>query len=201
MGGKCLLVIAVAVAAGVLPTRAADGRKPQDPCRPKHATTLFANDAIRFFYVSWPDGRSEYLCARSSRRRFFLTYSATPENDNDVTDFRANGRFFLYATNQCTKAFCNPGKVGLIDVTSGARRKLPVPQPAAMELTSTGTVAYTTEPPVGISEPRAVYVLPRSAAQPQQLDAGDDLDAQSLALAGHTLYWTRGGQPQSAQIP
>jgi hypothetical protein len=199
MGGKCLLAIMAAVA--VVSAPAADARKRQDPCRPKHATTLFANDAVRFFYVTWANGRSEYLCARSSRRRFFLTYSATPENDNDVTDFRASGRFFLYVTNQCTKEFCNPGKVGLIDVKSGVRRKLPVPQPAAIELTSTGTVAYTTEPPVGISEPRAVYVLPRSAAQPQELDAGDDLDAQSLALAGHTLYWTRGGHPQSAPIP
>jgi hypothetical protein len=66
-------------------------------------------------------------------------------------------------------------------------------------LSSAGAIAYLSDQSQGA--PRAVYVLTLGAAQPQQIDIGEDIDPTSLALAGHTLYWTKAGQPRSAQIP
>jgi hypothetical protein len=201
VGVKCLVAIVVAVV--LVPTSLADARKRRDPCRPKHSTTLFANDTIRLFDVpKGDDGKSEYVCSWASRRRFFLTHSDAAEDVNEVRNFETSGRFFLYVTYTCTKEFCNYGEVGLIDLRAGTRRRPSLPDPSEIALTDTGTVVYTTDPPVSsLPNPPGVYVLARSASQPEPLDAGDDLDPRSLALAGHTVYWTRGGQPHSARVP
>jgi hypothetical protein len=201
VGGRRLIVL-VCLAAALVAAAPTDARKKPDPCRPKHASTVFDNGTVRYFHVSLAEGVSEYLCVWSSRRRFFLTHSDIPEENNEVRDFATRGRFFLYVTKRCTKEFCNPGTVGLINFRSGTRKRLPIPDPASMVLTAAGSVAYTTDPPVSSASPgRGVYLLRRSSGQPEQLDAGDDIDPRSLALAGHTLYWTRAGQPRSAYVP
>jgi hypothetical protein len=200
MGGRRLIVVAC-LAALLLAAAPADARKARrHPCNPRHSTTEFDNGTLRLFFVRKGEGYSEYVCGWQSRKRFFLSASHPPDNTEEVRLYAAAGRFFAYFTQPCTKAFCNPGTVGLIDIRSGRRRNPPVDEPAALALTPAGTIGYSTEPGIGPAS-RGIYVLALGAPQPEQLDAGADIDPQSLALAGHTLYWTRAGEPRSTQIP
>ena len=170
----------------------ADAAK-RHPCNPPHSRTTFDNGTIRLYSL----GDSEYVCGWKSRKRRRVVTSRPAQGViEDVAAYEVAGRFFLYDTDRCKGSACRHGKIELIDIRSGIRHK-PVLSvlPPAWVLTPAGTIGYVTSPP------RTVYSLPLGAPQPDQLDAGDDIDRQSLAFAGHTLYWTKAGEPRSAQIP
>ena len=194
------LPIVLALVCALLVAAPADAVKKRDPCRPKHAATEFVNRKFRIFIVPTRDGDAEYLCVWRTRRRFKLAEGSGRDATGDyLNGFQTAGKFFLYATANIGGPD-SQGRIWLLNFRTG---KLTDPRfnafPYATLLTAAGTVAYTTDPSRGA--PRAVYVLPLDASQPQQLDAGDDIDPLSLALAGHTLYWTKAGQAYSAQIP
>jgi hypothetical protein len=190
----CVLVFAVAPA---------QARKKNDPCRPAHATTEFDNGKLRLFSVpGWDGADAEYLCVWRTRKRFKLAEGSPADTTGDyVNGFLTTGRFFLYITTIYQRdSHGGRGAIRLLDTRSGKRRSPAFTAwPVDWKLTTAGTVAYTTDPSQGA--PRGVYVLPLGAAEPQQVDIGEDIDPMSLTLARHTLYWTRGGQPHSVQIP
>ena len=179
----------------------AQGRKKHDPCRPKHATTEFDNGRIRLYLVPTEDGNAEYLCVWRTRKRFKLAEGSGQDATGDeVNGFLTTGRFFLYVASPIGRPEFGRGTVKLLDFRSGRRRVPPLNAwPVDWALSGSGTIAYTTDPSQGA--PRAVYALPLDAAQPEQLDVGEDIDPSSLVRWGHTLYWSRGGETRSAQIP
>ena len=190
-----------AFVAALLVVPAADARKnTRDACRPKHATTEFANRRFRVFSVPTRDGDAEYLCVWRTRKRFKLAEGSGEDATGDyLNGFQSAGKFFLYATAPLGGSD-SLGRIRLLNFRTGRLRDPAFNAfPYATLLTSAGTVAYTTDPARGA--PRAVYALPLDARAPQQLDAGEDIDPGSLARAGHTLYWTKAGQAYSAQMP
>jgi hypothetical protein len=199
MVAKCLITLACVL---FVAAPSADARKKRDPCRPGHATTEFDNGTFRIFSVPAPDQQdAEYLCVWKSRKRFKLAEGSGGDASGDyLNGFVTAGKFLLYATAPNGKIDLGRGEIKMLDFRSGKRSRPAFGAwPVDWELSRKGTIAYTTDESQGA--PRGVYELPLGAAGPDQLDLGEDIDPMSLALAGHTLYWTRAGQAQSAQIP
>ena len=81
------------------------------------------------------------------------------------------------------------------------RNRCPVsqqPQVSGFGLTPAGSLAWLEQ---GRDARFYVGKLERGSRNPVVLDSGTDIDPTSFAAAGHFIYWTKAGQPQSARMP
>lgn len=73
--------------------------------------------------------------------------------------------------------------------------------PRQVALATGGSIAYLSEEYQEFdSDPPMFTVAKVEADGETTLDSGTDIDPTSLALAGHRVYWTRGGVAHSAAI-
>jgi hypothetical protein len=124
-----------------------------------------------------------------------------------VYNVAVSGKYVSFGVQACgtkTVEDCRRSYVRVLDVLSGKTWRTPgvgVRGVTAVDLVvrRNGTVAYLALFQAASGGP--TYVLRRfDRTNVTDIDSGPDLVRGSLALAGATLYWTKGGQPHSAQL-
>lgn len=207
-----LLALAVAF------SPAADARKRKHrpaPCSLSGSKTLLATREARVFYKD--DTKkgvvSEYACLFSRNKRFLLA-SGDDEpggsGDNASLERLSSGGYVAFARSHFDDSQrYNPSFVGFpwrvvaINLSTGAQLSFAPftgnPTNATVTdlvLASDGSFAW-----IGTSGGTSeVHRLNSGDANDAVIDSGNDIQTQSLALGGKTLYWTRGGRAVSAQL-
>ena len=178
-----------------------EARSARTPACPTTGVTIAANEHIRVYRRGSSKSYTAYACAtKTGRVRKLGSFDL---EGGGARLFRIAGTRVAFDDLDCSggSAGCI-GAVRVVDVKSGARRAAGNATGTGiardLELTRTGAVAWTRAPASGQPDPGEVRKL--DADGEVVLDAGPDLDKESLAVSGSTLYWTRGGAPRSAQL-
>jgi hypothetical protein len=198
-----------ATAGAVAVTAGAAAAKPTAGCHPAHSTTLAATAKARVFrtrgFSRDTHTHATYGCLESHKRpvRFYV-----PDFPTGYDHIALAGRFVAYAAySDCAADFCDPNSVVLQDLVTGKTTfadgaALRVATISGLVLRTDGALAWiqssfdangSTQP--GLEVAKAEHGQPAVV-----LDSGTDIAPDSLALAGTTLYWTRGGKPFSAGL-
>jgi hypothetical protein len=207
--GRAAAMASVAALGLALPAGAAAKRhRPARTCHPAHSKTLAATARVRVFQVRRvvQDAHVTYGCLLRRHRpvRFVL-----PDFPTGYAHVTIAGRRVAYvAYSDCAASFCDPNSVILQDLRTGrttfADGAVSVATVSGIVLKADGSLAFLSTVfdlngealPGG---PQLFAVAPGEA--PALLDGGPGIAPGSLARAGSTLYWTKGGLPQSATLP
>ena len=175
-----------------------DSRSASDACT-RSGTTVAANSRAEVVR----DGRSDYTaygCHRRPRRltrigRYDIFDATGPRS------FRLSGRFVAWDYLACNKTVDCQARVGVADLRTGKKRGTNLTSFGALaatdrEVTPTGAAAWIRA--AGAST--TLEVRKFDAAGESLLDSGTDIEPDSLAVSGSTVYWTRAGQPKSAPL-
>jgi hypothetical protein len=195
--------LALATAIYTLPATAAAKKK--RTCNPRHSSTVAANTKLRIFRRTVKSGDTLFFgCAYKTRRPFRL-----PSNEPGVDGygpFALSGRFVAFgyypSCGTCVdednfvwvfNAFKRKGRQLLLDDNDDGK----VTRITDIEVNRTGSVGWISR---DLKSPASVLVQKAegSATTPTLLDSGPDIERQSLASSGTTLYWTKAGAPRSA---
>jgi len=161
--------------------------------------TLLANKVARVFVIRGQHVDRYYACRLGHGKVKRIGRSTDRAPKDGMTAVRLNGRFV-----GVTNAYCkeNGRCSGNVKVFSTSRRKfvrkgvVPDGEPAAIVMTDTGWVAWTTIH--GRDEPHAVFKSDDEGNV--ELDSGNTIDAHSLTRAGATIFWTKGDIEKSATL-
>jgi hypothetical protein len=195
-----IVVLSAGVAALVAVTLP-EARSARKPTCPTAGVTIAANEHVRVYRRGSSSSYTAYACAtKTGRVRKLGTFD---REEGGARLFRIAGTRVAFDDLSCGggSAGCI-GAVRVVEVRSGARRAAANASGTGiardLELTRTGAIAWTRAPASG--QPDAGELRKLDADGEAVLDAGPDLDKESLAVSGSTLYWTRGGMPRSAQL-
>jgi hypothetical protein len=149
-----------------------------------------------------------YACHLRVGRNFRLSNHDDPNGDTTVVPKALTGRYAGYAVTHCP----GPGgedcisRVFVRDTRNGKTLRSARAYVGAtndfftdsLVLAPNGDVAWIAE---SDDPSEAFEVRAATAGGTTQLDAGPEVDPDSLALAGRRVYWTVGGEPRSAVLP
>jgi hypothetical protein len=203
--GTCvLLTILLAASMAAVPARAAH----RVSCGQGH--TVQANAKARVFWV----GHRLYACASRARKPLLLYREEFPcpaeaSSGCDAVDrVRLAGRFVGVDWELQQRDEVSAG-VDVFDVAGRKRvRGYLTPSEAGwsygisdIELTPRGGLGVlTVARSQAFGSASSYEVRKRDVNGSALLDSGPDIDPRSLALAEHTLYWSRGGVAHAAAI-
>jgi hypothetical protein len=178
-------------------------------CYPAHSTTLAATKSVRVFQTRGfsrdTKTHATYGCLLSAKHPYRFVVLDFPEGFEHIT---IAGHFVSYAAySDCAADYCNPNAVMVQDLRTGRRTfaegtLVAVAHVSDLVLRPDGTVAWiqTSYDDNGSVRPGLDVVAGGPARTPVLLDSGTDVAPGSLALAGPTAYWTKGGQPRSGTL-
>jgi hypothetical protein len=195
-----VILPAVMVAAvAVFAIGTADSESAAATCTTKR-TTIAANSSAEVFTREVDGGYEAYGCDRRSRRISRLgTYDAV--NGTGPRSFRLSGRFAAWDRLVCIKLDECHAQVGVADLRTGRKRSSTrtvegATEATDLEVTKAGHVAWIRR--VGDTPTLEIRTLDSNGET--AIDSGSDIDNDSLAVSGNTLYWLRGGAPRSAEL-
>jgi hypothetical protein len=207
LGTGAVLIALAALHLGAMAgiARAQSGRH---GCFPAHSTTLAATAKVRVFQTRGVARETRvhatYGCLLSRKRpvRFEV-----PDFPTGYGPIAIAGSYVAYAVySDCAASFCDPNNVVVQDLRTGKRRfadgPLRVANVTSLVLRANGSAAWiqTSFDEGGSTQPGYSVVKADRGQAPDVLDTGVDIVANSLALAGTTLYWTNGPTPVSAVL-
>lgn len=160
-------------------------------CSAPGAKTTLATASARVFRV--PGGRT-YACLYRVGRRVSLgtSYVGSGPSVDKLERVRLAGPYVGYVRFGYDHTLTT-SRIAVRDLRTGrvVRRTGPLTSRVTdLELSATGAAAWIADGEVWRS----------GAPGPVRLDAGPDIDPTSLAVAGSTVYWTRGGGSYSASL-
>jgi hypothetical protein len=207
--GATVAVVALCALALAAPANAA--KRPS--CSRFGGTTEAQNSKVRVFY-KWfqgglPEERLYYGCLRRTGKRKYLTDAYSYQTGSaGPGPFHLHGALVAWAEDVCGSEDCDPGAFtvdlrsrklirsywdsrrnvysGILDLQLAPSGSLGLMQGNTSDLQGGGPYTYD--------------VISVTAGGPTVLDSGADIDETSLAMGGRWLYWTRAGQPHSAQL-
>jgi hypothetical protein len=196
---RVVALVAVAFLVGV-GAAGSDARARTASCKTKGATVV-ANARARVYRVpvskTANTGYRVYACLLRPKHTVYL--GGFDFEALGVMSVSLNGPSVAFEKADCDKADCR-GAIKVRNLRTGVTRQSPIPSGANLAdmvlASADGSVAWTRKPNPDVVEVRAL-----GADGEQLLDSGPDVDPESLALAGSTVYWTKGGQPRSAPLP
>jgi hypothetical protein len=173
----------------VLATLAGSGHA----CSAPAAKTTFATASARVFRV--PGGRT-YACLYRVGRSVSLgtSYVGSGPSLDKLERIRLAGPYVAYVRFDYDHTFTT-SRLAVRDLRTGrvVQRAGPLTSRVTdLELTQTGAAAWISD-----DGARSYEVWGPNG---KRLDAGTDIDPRSLAVAGSTVYWTRGGRSFSAYL-
>ena len=201
-----MAIVLAAVAALAPGAHAAHARK-RPTCFPKGSHTIAINGTVRVFAVRKTVGhaRLTYGCLLKRKKpvKFFQ-----PDFPTGYGPLAVAAPYIAYgAYGDCAASFCNPNSVVVQDLRSGGRATpvnatMSIAEVRSLVLTPTGSVAWigTTFDPTGNIVPGYTVAKSEHGAPPVVLESSADIDPESLALAGSTLYWLSGVSAKSATL-
>jgi hypothetical protein len=180
------------------------------PCSKKGSKTLAANEHIRVFKTERPTPEELYPvwrlygCVYARGRHVLLDDNTDSGGEVDPIAFRLAGRMagvaviHWYGTVSMARIATwdlNRGQTVHATELHVSTSGFPSSDPMDLEITDRGSMAYTT------GEAEAGWkVHKHDAGAAAVLDSGKDIDPDSLAITGPTVYWTKGGHPRSATL-
>jgi hypothetical protein len=200
---------ALVLALGVIMLAPASGeaRKRHRTCYPAHTKTLVASARARVFRARKvvQDTHVTYGCLLSRKRPFKFYLPDFPSGFDPIV---LAGRYAAYGDySDCAAAFCDPNSVILQNLRNGHVTfadgpGIRIANVSALVLKRDGSLAWiaSTLDEFGVIEPGRQVVKLERGTSPVILDSGTGVVADSLALAGSTLYWTKNGTPLSATL-
>ncbi len=203
---KRILLLA-AITALVVPG-VAEAKKKHRTCNVRGSTTVEANSKLRV-YGTFRKGNIETRACRLKNGKKYLLSSGEDFGAGDTAELvTLSGYFVAYALNGFDdsqrynpdfKGFAN--KVVVLDIRSGQSRSATAvgsgPGSAfSLVLAPNGSIAWIGVPTSTTREVRKMAI----GAGPVLLDSGPDVKDNSLAFAGGTVYWLKGGAAQSAPL-
>ena len=189
------MMVALVVVLAIGPAGVAEAAK--KPCQRKGSHTLASSSKVRIYEVGDVD-RTVVGCLRSTNKR--KAVAAYTSCDCSVSD-EPTPRIWLNREAVAVNRYgCPPpglegdcgGTVASFDLRQRVKRygeDVPKGFVAQLVLKPNGSFAYIA----------ADTVRKADSSGTGQLDAGP-VEAGSLARAGSTVYWTKAGQPFSAQL-
>lgn len=176
-------------------------------------TTVMQSPKVRVFYKWIPDGlpdeRHYYGCVRRTGKRMFLTEAYTDQLDGTGPDvFRLHGALVAWSDGFCGSEDCNAYAATVDLRTRKTTRSYADDRRdvssfiADLQLAPSGSLGLVQvdQKNPNAEGPPTYDVISVTAAGSTLLDTGRDIDRSSLAIGGQWLYWTRGGQPDSAPL-
>jgi hypothetical protein len=177
-----------------------------------HWKTVASNAKVRVFYRELPDQPEDlryYGCLRSNGKRTWLgDLEVTTVDSSGPGSFRLRGELVGYEYSSCYDGGCVID-VETDDLRTGKRIRHFVQRSADatavvdLRIAKSGSlgVMESASPDAGSGPPYTNTVISVTSEGATVLDSGLDVDADSLALGGSWLYWTRAGEPHSAPLP
>jgi hypothetical protein len=172
-------------------------------CSPKGSTAILATEDARVFEKRNAKDKEQFdvfACRYATGKvvKLGVRFRGDPTG---VGTFRLAGRYVGFVDNDCDA--CDP-QITVYDLANGkAKRDVDAAQGDTGEpgvggfvLTASGSIAWIV---VG-DETRVFKSDGASPKAATLLDGAKDVDADSLALAGKRVYWSRGGAPQTATL-
>jgi hypothetical protein len=161
-------------------------------------TTIAANAGVRVYRIGPRDGYTAYACALRSGRRVAL--GPFDADQGGARAFRLAGRYVAYEEYTCDRR-CG-GRIVVFDaLRRRVARAIPTPSFALavtdLEVTPRGSVSWIRQIAATQTE-REVRRADASGEAP--LDRGPDIEPGSLARSSSRVYWTKAGQPASAEF-
>jgi hypothetical protein len=200
-------VVVLVLGVAMLAPASGQARKRHRTCYPAHTKTLVASARARVFRTRRvvQDAHVTYGCLLSRKRpfRFYL-----PDFPSGFDPIVLAGRYVAYGDySDCAASFCDPNSVILQNLRNGHITfadgpGIRIANVSALVLKRDGSVAWiaSTFDEFGALQPGRQVVKVERGAGPVVLDSGTGVVADSLALAGSTLYWTKNGAPFSASL-
>jgi hypothetical protein len=192
-----------AVAALVAAAGAGAGAKPRK-CHPPGTRTIVANEQVRVYRTTSGEDR-RFGCSYRTGKSFRI--AATEPGVDGYGPWALDGRFVAFGHYPACGVCADEGNF-VVRWDARARRE----RLWELDFDDDGKVTRVTDIAVNGSgrvawivrdrrAPGDIQVQTESADRaPAVLDSGADIAPRSLALAGSTVYWTKGGAPQSARL-
>lgn len=176
-----------------------------DRCYKAHSKTLTATKDVR---VYWPHAGvfdRLYACAIRTGKSRSLGPTNLGDEGNGVLNPTIGGRYVAFEVSICDRDVdCRRSELRVMDALTGTTRRTQRFGIGAAGVTdlvvrANGTAAFLEA--FQTETGTTTYELRRfDGTTSSVLDSGPGLVNGSLALAGATLYWTKDGQPRSAQL-
>ncbi len=209
-----IMSVLVAVLASAAVGAARPVRHASAACVP-HRTHLIAADAQAQVYEASPTPNGDlgiYGCAYGSGRTFLLGRRAeySPSGGGGLEHETLGGTVIAYEESAVIPCCSNRSQVVVRDLRTGRIvRRVPTGTPAtlkvgyvgvgpvvSMVVKNDGAVAWIVQ--TGVPAEFQVHAVDKLGSQ--LLASGHEIEGDSLALAGSTLYWMQGGKPFSALL-
>jgi hypothetical protein len=192
------LISTVAVLVFVAAVTSTSARPPTRPPCMTAGRTVAANRQARVYRVYGVEADYQvFACLLKPKRTVYL--GLFDSEGLGVRRVSLNGPSVAYENVVCQHTDCR-GSIQVRNLRSGVRRRSVMPPGAGAAdrvlASKSGAVAWTRSPRENVVDVRAL-----GPSGERLLDSGPDVDPKSLALAGSTVYWTRGSQPYSANLP
>ncbi len=182
------------------------GRRARPTCYPAHSRTLLATAQARVFETRTivEHAHVTYGCLLHRRRpvRFYL-----PDFPLGFGPIVLAGPYVAYGDySDCAASFCDPNSVVVQDLRTGhvsfVDGSIRIADVKDLVLEPSGSLAWISSAydESGSPLPGLQVAAVEHGGAPVILDSGSDIVPGSLALAGSTLYWTKGTTPQSAAL-
>jgi hypothetical protein len=195
--GLGIVAVAAPLTAWLAP---AQGDSAKRGCDARRGATLAANEQVRVYRVGGRRQFAAYGCFQRTGKVVYLGGQVVgePPHESPAFDFLLSGRFVAVDNVVCEPDACR-GPMTVHDLRTGAVRNSRRVDGAggvsqSWVLKRNGAIAWTRV----LDGTFEVVKLDRDGEA--VIDQGDDVDVQSLALAGSTLYWTKAGVPRTAQL-
>jgi hypothetical protein len=195
---RLALVLFVGIATAVSIATVAEARsRTRPPCKTT-GRTIAADEQARVYRTSETDtGYKVFACLLKPKRTVYL--GAFDFEALGIRRVSLNGPSVGYEKVDCQHADCT-GAIKVRNLRTGVLRRSIMPPHSLVAdrvvASRSGAVAWTRRTRPGVVEVRAL-----GASGERLLDSGPDVAPDSLALAGSTVYWKRGGQAYSASLP
>jgi hypothetical protein len=197
------LTLAICAVLVALQVASAEARRVQTRCD-RRGTTITANARARIFFIPLGEGdRDIYGCARRGGKLRHLATNAGHAAGSFGVFFQLSGTLAGFAVVTYSGASDSEYTARTVDLRNGLtiRRFGELGFPVALSMARGGSLAIITallkDDP---SDPQQYEVRRIGSGGSTVLDAGPEIDPQSLAVAGSWMYWTRGGAAHSAPI-
>lgn len=198
------LAVGIGVALAALSAAPAQARV--HSCAVPHSKTLFENTRARVFtrtYGADRDVRTQ-VCRKSAGHHIGLAQDVGDLSRRRVRLVSGVGGWLAYAVTQEGGSPTTTGEACRFKIAAGQRHCTAGLVVHGVGVTRAGTLAWLANSGVDSGgEPFccSVYRLDAGAKQPDLLDSGGDIEADSFAVSAHRAYWTKAGEPRSAQLP
>ncbi|MEA2397275.1 MAG: hypothetical protein QOK25_831 [Thermoleophilaceae bacterium] len=194
-----VLALAVALLAGVTLSQAARRAHKAPHCARRGSHTMYLNGGVRIYSTdpSFHDDGRIYGCLLAANKRVVLVEGLPPEGVNlDLPTLRVAAPFVAFHVFVVYHGATIGTGLDLVNLRTGAKSHgQPSGPVVGVGLTARGSLAWMDQP----GAPYEVHKLDAGAQDPVLLDSGTDAD--SFAVGGSHVYWTKAGMPRSATMP